>query len=98
MFSRMTLTPLRISCLMVSGESLDGPSVATILVFVIRVRGIRASVPRFRCRQAGLLQRVLLQAVCVDVEFADAFRQLLGRHGVFVVHPTEGFLVQVETI
>src|SRR5579871_5490501 len=42
MFSRMTLTPLRISCPMVSGESLDGPSVATILVFAIRGRGIAA--------------------------------------------------------
>lgn len=40
----------------------------------------------------NLGERVLFQLLRIAVEFADAFRQLLRSHGVFVVHPAEGFL------
>ena len=45
----------------------------------------------------NLGHRVLLEMAGVSVEFPDAFRQLFGCHGIFVVHPTEGLLIQVET-
>jgi len=61
------------------------------------MRRYDASVPRFRCCEADLLQRVLLQPASVDVELTDAFGKFLGCHGIFVVHPTEGLLIQVET-
>ena len=46
----------------------------------------------------NLRQRPVLKMPGVGVELADAFRKLLGRHGVFVVRPTERRLIQVEAI
>lgn len=43
-----------------------------------------------------LRQRVVLQVAGVTVKFSDAFGQFLRRHRVFVVHPAESFLVQVD--
>jgi len=48
------------------------------------------------CRNLG--ERVLLKVKAVSVELADTFSEFLGSHSVFVVHPPEGLLVQVETI
>src|SRR5882724_8457947 len=40
----------------------------------------------------NLRERELFQATRVAVELADAFGELLRRHGIFVVHPAEGLL------
>ena len=60
--------------------------------------GFRHTLTGLRRGHPDLLQRVGLQAARVGVELTDAFRQFLGRHRVFVVHPTECLLIQVETI
>ena len=44
-----------------------------------------------------LRQGVFLQAIGVAVEFANSLGQLLRRHRVFVVHPAEACLVQLQT-
>ena len=46
----------------------------------------------------NLGQRVLFQLAGVAIEFADAFGQFLRRHRVFVVHPAESLLIQVQLI
>src|SRR6266481_5631955 len=43
-----------------------------------------------------LRERIAFQVAGVAVKFADALGQFLGCHGVLVVHPTEGFFVQVQ--
>src|SRR4030095_5382356 len=40
--------------------------------------------------------RELLELPGVGVEFADALAQFVAGHGVLVVHPAEGFLVQMD--
>ena len=42
----------------------------------------------------NLGERVLLQLRRVGIEFANAFREFVRRHGVFVVHPAERFFAQ----
>src|SRR5260221_14579252 len=41
---------------------------------------------------------VLFQFLRVAVEFADTFGKLLGRHGVLVVHPAEGFFSEAKAL
>src|ERR1700722_14204515 len=43
-------------------------------------------------------ERVLLQFLCVAVEFADTFGQLFCRHSIFVVHPAESFLAEAQAL
>ena len=45
---------------------------------------------------SNLGERVLFQVARIAIEFADAFGELFRRHGVFVVHPAEGFLAQAQ--
>ena len=45
---------------------------------------------------SNLRERVLFQVACVTIKLADAFGELVGRHGVFVVHPAERLLVEVQ--
>ena len=47
---------------------------------------------------SNLGERVLLQMAGITVEFADAFGELLGRHGVLIVHPAEVFLGKVQAL
>jgi len=46
----------------------------------------------------NLRQRVFLEFLCVAVEFADAFGQLLCRHSIFIVHPAKSFLAELQTL
>jgi hypothetical protein len=48
------------------------------------------------CLLRNLGERVLFQMLRIAVKFADAFGELLGRHGVFVVHPAESVLGEVQ--
>jgi hypothetical protein len=48
------------------------------------------------CLFRNLGECVLFQMLRIAVEFADAFGELLGRHGVFVVHPAESFLGEMQ--
>src|SRR5215472_11736011 len=46
----------------------------------------------------NLGERVFFQFLCVAVEFADAFGQLLRRHSILVVHPAEVVLAEVQAL
>src|ERR1700690_3335278 len=44
----------------------------------------------------NLGERKIFQVVGVTIELADALRQFLCRHRVFVVHPAECLLIQMD--
>ena len=47
---------------------------------------------------SNLKHCVLLQLVRIAIEAADAFGQFLGGHGIFVVHPAESLLIQMQAL
>jgi len=51
-----------------------------------------------RARLRELFLRVRLELPTIDVEGSDAFSELVGAHGVFVVEPAEGLLVEGDAL
>src|SRR5271157_4400207 len=78
-----------------SSESINVPSISQSTA-----RGLLIHLPPSKLRLRNLLgnlrKRKVFQVAGVAIEFAYTLGQLLRSHRVFVMHPPEGFLVQVQ--